>query len=106
MLHELRIYYIHQGKMQAINDRFSNFTLRIFAKHGMRVTEFWEDIDAEHNRLYYVVEFDNMEDRDRKWEAFRSDPEWQKAKGESEQAGPIVEKVESIFLKRASYFPQ
>ncbi len=106
MLYELRIYHMHPGRMQAINDRFANFTLGIFAKHGMRVTEFWEDIDPDHNRLYYIMEFADMEARDRGFEAFRSDPEWQKVKSESEQDGPIVEKVESIFLKRASYFPQ
>jgi hypothetical protein len=106
MLYELRIYHIHPGRMQAINDRFANFTLRIFAKHGMRVTEFWEDIDTEHNRLYYVMEFENMEDRDRKFDAFRSDPEWQKVKSETEKDFPIVDQVESIFLKRAAYFPQ
>lgn len=40
MLYELRIYHIHPGKMQAINDRFSNHTLRIFAKHGIKVIDF------------------------------------------------------------------
>jgi hypothetical protein len=106
MLYELRIYHIHPGKMQAINDRFANFTLRIFEKFGMHVTEFWEDIDANHNRLYYVLEFADMEARNKGWDAFRNDPEWQKVKSETEKDAKIVEKVESIFLKRAPYFPQ
>jgi len=106
MLYELRIYYMYPGKMEAINNRFSNHTLRIFAKHGMKVTEFWEDTDPEHSRLYYVVAFENREEREHKWEAFRSDAEWLQVKSESEKDGPIVEKVESIFLKRAPYFPQ
>ncbi|MBP1154998.1 MULTISPECIES: NIPSNAP family protein [unclassified Paenibacillus] len=104
MIYELRIYHIHPGKMQAINNRFSNFTLGIFAKHGMRVADFWEDISAENNRLYYVLEFDDMEARDAAFKAFQSDPEWQKVKSESEKDGPIVEKLESIFLKRVPYF--
>jgi hypothetical protein len=104
MLYELRVYHMYPGKMQAINDRFANFTLNIFARHGMRVTEFWEDTDPESNRLYYVLEFTDMEDRDRRFEAFRNDPEWQKVKTESEKDAPIVERVESIFLKRAPYF--
>jgi len=104
MLYELRIYYMHPGKMKAINDRFANFTLNIFAKHGMEVTEFWEDLDTEQNRLYYLMEFPDRADRDAKFEAFRNDPEWNKARDESEVDGLIVEKVESVFLKRAPYF--
>jgi hypothetical protein len=104
MLYELRIYYIHPGKLQSINDRFANHTLSIFASHGMRVTEFWEDVDTDHNRLYYVMEFENREDRDTKFEAFKNDPEWLKVRNESEIDGPIVEKVESVFMKRAPYF--
>jgi hypothetical protein len=104
MLYELRIYHMFPGKMKDINDRFANFTLRIFAKHGMRVTEFWEDTDPDHNRLYYVMEFPDRESRDRSFEAFRNDSEWQKVKEETERDNPIVEKVESIFLKQAPYF--
>ncbi|NHN34035.1 NIPSNAP family protein [Paenibacillus agricola] len=104
MLVELRIYYMYPGKMKAINDRFANHTLNIFAKHDMKVTEFWEDLDPEHNRLYYVLEFPDREERDAKFEAFRNDPEWNRVKNESELDGPIVEKVESVFLKNAPYF--
>ncbi len=32
MIYELRIYDIHPGKMQAINDRFAHFTLSIGKK--------------------------------------------------------------------------
>ncbi|WP_282937518.1 NIPSNAP family protein [Paenibacillus sp. RC67] len=106
LLYELRIYHMHSGRMQAINDRFANFTLRIFAKHGMQVIEFWKDLDDEHNRLYYVMEYADMDERNRKWEAFRNDPEWQQVKQESEKDAPIVEKIESIYMKRAPYFPK
>ncbi|SFL37787.1 NIPSNAP protein [Paenibacillus sp. 1_12] len=104
MLYELRIYYIHPGRMQAIHDRFANHTLRIFSRIGMKVTEFWEDTDSEHNRLYYIMEFASRDERDAKFEIFRNDPEWQKARNESELDGAIVERVESVFLKNAAYF--
>lgn len=104
MLYELRIYYIHPGRMQAINDRFANHTLNIFSRIGMKVTDFWEDTDAENNKLVYVLEFANREERDAKFEIFRNDPEWQKARNESELDGAIVERVESVFLKQAAYF--
>jgi hypothetical protein len=104
MLYELRIYYMHSGKMKDINNRFANHTLGIFARLDMKVTEFWEDTDPEHNRLYYVMEFADRATRDEKFEKFRNDPEWQKVKEETERDNPIVEKVESVFLKQAPYF--
>jgi hypothetical protein len=105
MIYELRIYHMHPGKMQAINDRFANFTLGIFAKHGIRVADFWEDIEAENNRICYVLEYDDMESRNRIFNNFLEDPEWKKVKSESEINGPIVSKIESIYLKRVPYLP-
>lgn len=102
MLYELRIYYILPGQMEAINDRFARSTLRIFEKHGMKVTDFWQDLD--HDRLYYVMEFPDRDTRDRAFDTFRSDPEWVQIKNETEKDAPIVEKVESIFLNRVPYF--
>jgi hypothetical protein len=104
MLYELRIYHMHPGRMQAIHDRFANFTLGIFEKHGIRVTDFWEDMEADNNRLCYVLEYEDMEARNRIFTEFIEDPEWKKVKSESEADGPIVQKIESIYLKRAPYF--
>ncbi|MCM3715925.1 NIPSNAP family protein [Halalkalibacter oceani] len=104
MIYELRIYTMHEGKMQAIHDRFSQATLEIFEKHGMRVTQFWEDIEPENNRIFYVMEFPDMETRNQQFEKFQADPEWQRVKADSEKDGPIVKKLESIFLKNVPYF--
>ena len=37
------------------------------------------------------------------WAAFSADPEWQKAKAESEKDGRIVAKAESVFLVPTDY---
>ncbi len=39
------------------------------------------------------------------WDAFRKDPDWQKAFKESRANGPIVTKVVSRFLKATDYSP-
>ena len=39
-----------------------------------------------------------MADREQKWNAFFADPEWQKAKKESEADGAINAKVANSFL--------
>jgi hypothetical protein len=103
MLYELRIYTIHPGKMDAINHRFSTDTLGIFKRLGMKVIDFWID-DEGRDKLYYVMEFRDRDERDRQWGAFKADSEWVEISKNSVEDGPIVEKIEEIFMKRADYF--
>lgn len=104
MLYELRIYHIYPGRMDAIHKRFSNHTLNLFKKHGMKTVDFWEDAEG-NNKIYYILEHKDMESRTRNFEAFINDPEWIEVKRLSELDGPIVEKVESFFMKRVPYSP-
>ncbi|MDR6880565.1 hypothetical protein J2X61_002314 [Bacillus sp. 3255] len=103
MLYELRIYTMHEGKMEAIQQRFSEHTLRIFERLGMNVTEFWID-QTGLSKLYYVLEYTDKDERQRQWDAFRQDPEWIEAKRKSEENGPIIESIQEIFMNRASFF--
>jgi hypothetical protein len=103
MIYELRIYTIHQGRIDAIRERFSKHTFGIFTRLGMQVCDFWED-DLEQPKLYYTMKYESMEERTRQWEAFSQDKEWNEVKQKSEQDGKIVEFVEQIFMKRAEYF--
>ncbi|TVY01883.1 NIPSNAP family protein [Paenibacillus cremeus] len=103
MLHELRIYTMYPGRLDAIEQRFSQHTLGIFERLGMKVTDFWID-QTGLPKLYYVMEYADMEERQRQWNAFRTDPEWNEIKRKSEESGPIVEKLEEIFMTRAPYF--
>jgi hypothetical protein len=104
MLYELRIYDVYPGKMEAIQDRFRDHVIQLFLKHGMKITQFWEDIEEANNRLLYVVEHDNMELRNLNYDRFRNDPEWIEVKRISELDGTLVHKQESIFMKNMSFF--
>lgn len=103
MIYELRIYTILPGRIDAIRNRFSNHTLGIFARLGMQVCDFWEDLE-ESPKLYYTMKYESLEERTRQWETFSEDKEWIEARLKSEQEGKIVERVESIIMKRADYF--
>jgi hypothetical protein len=105
MIYELRIYTLLPERLDAINDRFSTYTLTIFHRLDMKVVDFWESLEHQP-KLYYTMEFESMEDRNAKWKLFAKDPEWIDVRNKSEESGPIVEKVESIFLKRSDYFYQ
>jgi hypothetical protein len=107
-LYELRTYFAMPGKLEDIHKRFRDHTLRIFAKHGMTVVNFWGPVykkDGSENRLVYVLSFKDRAERDAKWREFATDPEWQKVSKESDANGKILEKVESVFLYDTDYTP-
>lgn len=102
MLYELRIYYMHPGRLPAINKRFRDVTLTLFEKHGIHVCDFFEDADGAQ-KIYYVCSFTDRASRDAAFATFGADPEWKAAMAASEADGPIVEKVENFFMNRVPY---
>ncbi len=106
MLYELRIYTAVPGKLPNVNDRFRNHTLRIFEKHGIKSVGYWTYvIGPSNNQLVYLLEWKNMAEREQRWGAFGSDPEWLAVRQETEKDGPIVDRVENSFLKPTDYSP-
>jgi hypothetical protein len=106
-VYELRTYTTHPGKLDALNARFRNHTMRIFEKYGMKSVGYWvpQDAPASQNTLIYVISHESREAAKKNWDAFRNDPEWQKARTESEAQGPIVVKVDSVFAQPTDYSP-
>ena len=75
----------------------------LFKKHGIKVCDFFENADGEET-IYYICEFADRPQRDAAFAAFGADPEWKAAYARShEDGGPIVERVESIFMNRVPY---
>jgi hypothetical protein len=105
---ELRTYYAAPGKLEELHARFRNHTMKIFKKHGMEVVGFWGPTDKEkgsENTLVYMMAFPSREARDKAWKEFGADPEWKKAKDESEKNGRLTEKVEFVILNATDYAP-
>jgi hypothetical protein len=104
-LFEIRTYTTEPGKLDALNARFREHTTKLFEKHGMTNIGYWTPAEGPRSEdtLIYVLAHESRAAADKSWQAFRADPDWLKAKGESEAAGPIVKKVESVFLNPADY---
>jgi hypothetical protein len=102
---EMRTYHAAPGKLDALNARFRDHTVKLFKKHGMESVGYWTPADGEAagNTLVYILAFPSKEAREASWKAFRDDPDWIKAKGDSERDGPLVEKVDSLFLNPTDY---
>lgn len=102
---ELRTYTTNEGKLPALQTRFRDHTVAIFKKHGMTSIGYWVPQDAPRSQdtLIYIISHESREQAKKNWDAFRADPEWQKVQKESEAAGKIVTKVESVFMDPADY---
>jgi NIPSNAP len=105
---ELRTYYAAPGKLEALNARFRDHTCALFKKHGMEIVGFWIPTDQDQgaeNKLVYMLVHQSREAAKQSWKDFGNDPEWQKARSESEVNGKLTEKVESVFLSATDYSP-
>ena len=60
-------------------------------------------IGASNNDLTYLLAWESLAERERKWASFTSDPEWIEARKESEKDGPIVANVVSSILQPTSF---
>lgn len=104
MIYELRIYRCVPGKLPALNNRFANITLKIWERHGIKQAGFFTTLIGESNQeLTYLLQWESMADREKKWNAFQVDPEWIAKRAETEKDGPIVANVAVQLLTPTAY---
>jgi hypothetical protein len=106
VIYELRIYEVVPGRMAALHERFATITTRCFEKHGIRVVGYWTDLIGSNDRLTYLVAWDSLADRERRWTAFTTDPEWIAARNKTEESGPIVARVSNTIMAPTAYSAQ
>jgi len=106
-VYELRTYTAVDGKLDNVVARFRDHTVRIFNKHNMKSVGYWLPSEGPlaGKTLVYILEHPSREEATKNWAAFRADPDWVKAKAESEAAGPIVAKADSVFMTPTEYSP-
>lgn len=104
MIYELRIYQCMPGRLPDLLRRFETVTLKLWERHGIRPTGFWTTLIGESNQeLHYLLEWKDLAERERLWGAFMSDPEWLRARAESEKNGPIVANIANRILAPTSF---
>jgi hypothetical protein len=104
VIHELRVYHCVPGRLPALLKRFETITLDLWKRHGIRQAGFWTVIAGESNQdLFYLLEWDSLAEREQKWGAFMSDPEWIAKRAETERDGAIVASISNSFLQPTSF---
>jgi hypothetical protein len=106
-VYELRTYTTNPGKLEALNARFRDNTLHLFAKHHMKSVAYWmpQDAPLAGTTLVYVISHDSRAAADQNWSEFTADPEVRDVMSKSEENGKIVAKVERVFMESTEYSP-
>ena len=82
----------------------TQITLDPWKRHGIRQAGFWTTLIGESNQeLTYMLAWDSLAEREQKWNAFQSDPEWIAKRAETEKGGAIVANIASSFLVPTSF---
>jgi hypothetical protein len=104
MIYELRVYRCVPGRLPALLKRFETTTLELWKRHGIRQAGFWITLVGESNNdLTYMLAWDSLAEREQKWNAFMTDPEWLTKRAESERDGPIVQTLSNQLLAPTAF---
>jgi len=104
MIYELRVYHCVSGRLPALLRRFETVTLDIWERLGIRQAGFWTVLVGESSQdLFYLLQWESLAEREKKWAAFLADPEWIAKRAESERDGAIVASVSNSFLQPTAF---
>ncbi len=81
-VYELRTYFPAEGKLEALEARFRDHTVKLFEKHGMKNVGYWlsEKKEGEVRTLIYIVAHKDRAAAKASWSAFGKDPDWKAAR--------------------------
>ncbi|MBV8119820.1 MAG: NIPSNAP family protein [Alphaproteobacteria bacterium] len=104
MIYELRIYHCVPGRLPDLIKRFDEITLPLWGKHRIRQAGFWTvAIGPSNQDLYYMLQWETLEERTQKFAAFQADPEWISKRAQTEATGPIVASISNCILQPTSF---
>lgn len=89
---DLRIYTVLPGKLDAFRDRWRDFAVPIYERHGLHSIGWWVAAkkDAEgHDQFICLLAGESVESIQRSIGEFHKDPEWQRVEKETEMDGKL-----------------
>jgi len=99
MIYESRVYTALPGRMPALLARFENVTLGFWETYGIHQVGFFTTVIGPNSQdLTYLLAWGSLAEREQKWSAFQTDPEWIAARAASEADGQIVANIASTIL--------
>ena len=100
MIHEHRVYHAAPKKLGQLVQRFEKHNLPAFERAGIRALGAWTVLVGEANdQLIYLLEWESLAEREKKWALFMQDEEFQRAWAETDKDGPLVRYASNRFLQ-------
>ena len=101
MIYELRTYTCYSGK-QAAQVEAMEKAMPILERHGIRLVGVWTTIIGRSEELVWMLEYESLADREKKWAEFHQDPELRKLLNE---LGPVAQFHENKILQPTAFSP-
>lgn len=98
---EMRTYTTAEGRLEALNTRFRDHTMRLFEKYGIQNIAYFVPQDKP-DTLVYIIAHPSREAAKVNFSAFAKDPDWAKIAAES---GVGRVQIESVFMTATDYSP-
>ena len=105
MLYEYRVYEITPGRIADVHRRFAEIVLPTWEKHGIKPVGFFEPVVGTTPVIHYMLQWESMADREKKWGAFQADTEWHAKRAKTEENGPLVARITNSFWAPTKYSP-
>lgn len=104
MIYELRVYRCVPGRLPNLLKRFEMTTLKLWEKHAIKPVGFFTTLIGESNQeLTYLLAWESLAEREKKWTAFQTDPDWISARAKTEEDGQIVGNIVSQLLTPTAF---
>jgi len=105
MIYEMRVYSCVPGGLPPLLQRFETTTLRIWERIGLRPAGFFTTlVGSSNHELTYFLAWESMEERERLWTAFATDPEWVAARAaHQKEHGEVVANIANSFLAPTAF---
>lgn len=102
MIHELRIYTLHVGKVPEYVKLFEEKGLHVITRH-LPLIGWWTSDTGELNRVFHMWRYVDMVDRAMRRKRLYEDEEW--TKGFVPLAFPMIDRQESHLLSPTTFSP-
>jgi hypothetical protein len=109
---EFRTYTTEPGRLDPLNARFRDHTMKLFEKHGMKNLAYFNRMKDQKDAdvtLFYILAHKSEDAAKESFNAFRQDPDWIAARKASEEkvggSLTIQNGVKSEFYKATDYSP-
>ena len=103
---DLRVYSVLPGKLDAFRNRWRDFAVPIYERHGLHSLGWWvaEKKDADgHDQFVGLLAGESIEAIQKSIGEFHKDAEWQRVEKETERDGKLRSGVEAFKLKPADF---